>query len=82
MQNDGRVVEAVPWYRRSLALDGASLAARSNLGLTLAQLGGSEGLALLERAVEQQPHDPERHFLRGEKLLLHGRFEEGWLEYE
>jgi len=78
----GFIVDAAASFRTSLEIDGTSLITRSNLGLALAALGETEGLDLLEAVVQARPDSPDDHWAWSEKLLLHGRFEQGWHEYE
>jgi tetratricopeptide (TPR) repeat protein len=42
----------------------------------------AEGLAALDAAVAEDPHNAAAHWARAELLLMIGRFQEGWAEYE
>jgi tetratricopeptide (TPR) repeat protein len=61
--------------------DGADL--YGNMGIALQDLGRiPESLAAYDRALAREPHNPVHRWHRSLALLLAGRFEEGWPDYE
>ena len=61
--------------------DGADL--YGNMGIALQDLGRiPEALAAYDRALALEPHNPVHRWHRSLALLLAGRFEEGWPDYE
>jgi tetratricopeptide (TPR) repeat protein len=78
----GFLQEAIAADRKSLELDASCQIARKNLGLVLAASGETEGLDILEAMVRERPESPDLHWTWALCLLLHGRHDEGWREYE
>jgi TolB-like protein len=72
--------EAIGWFERALALDPASVAARSYLAAQLAGLARAKTLA--DRALTALPSDPLAHYAKGQVLRAQQRFEEAVPEYE
>jgi tetratricopeptide (TPR) repeat protein len=84
LQSLGRFAEAEDAFRKALALAPDAVPTLVHLGnLLLESLGRSrEAIACLDRALEIDPRHALAHFNRGMALLLEGRLEEGWAEYE
>lgn len=83
LRRQGRLEEALRHGRLAVALDPGSLGALYNLGLLLYDRLEIEQAILWERrAVRLAPLSAEPHFELAEALLLSGRLEEGWQEYE
>jgi tetratricopeptide (TPR) repeat protein len=78
----GMLREALEANRKALAFNRSCPVARRNLGQALAHSGDPDGLAILEELVRELPESPDLHWNWGEQLLRHGRYEEGWREYE
>jgi TolB-like protein/class 3 adenylate cyclase len=85
--------EAIGWFERALALDPASVAARSHLAALLAgrvldQMtpSGASDLArakmLADRSLTALPSDPLAHYAKGQVLRAQQRFAEAVPEYE
>jgi tetratricopeptide (TPR) repeat protein len=75
--------DAVRCYRRALELQPGDAEAWANLGL--AWLGQAEFEAAMDcyrRAIAARPDFPDAHLHLAFLLLLHGRYAEGWREYE
>ena len=80
---DGRIAEAVEYYRRALVLDPDQLIAHANLGIALIEQGrAGEAMPHLERAVALQPNHPDVHNNLGVALLAQGRVAEAISAYE
>jgi Flp pilus assembly protein TadD len=78
----GLLEDAAEAFRTSLTLDASSLITRSNLGMVLSLLSDPRGLEILESVVQEKPESAEDRWGGGARLLLGGRYEEGWREYE
>jgi tetratricopeptide (TPR) repeat protein len=78
----GQLPEAIAANSKALSLREGCMVARRNLGMALSQAGDLSGLAMLEGVVREMPENPNLHWNWGEQSLLHGRYEEGWREYE
>jgi tetratricopeptide (TPR) repeat protein len=79
----GDLESAAALYRRSLSVDPGHISSMCNLGRTLHRLGLlDEALACYDRALKISPDHPETRFNRSVTLLLQGRWEEGWPDYE
>jgi len=79
----GRPAEAEASYRAALRLRPNFPEAHSNLGNALNNLvRPAEAEASCREALRLRPDYPEAHYNLGRTLLLAGRFEEGWKEYE
>jgi Flp pilus assembly protein TadD len=78
-----RPIEAARVYRRVLELTPRSADAHNDLGAVLQELGQvDESEALLRRCLELNPEHPDGHWNLGLSLLIKGRWQDGWLEYE
>ena len=77
----GQLERAATSYRWSMQLD-PTRTVRENLASLLALLGDPAGIEQLEELVREAPLDAESHWNLGIGLLLHGRFKEGWKEFE
>ena len=78
LHQQGRVLEAEPFYRRALALEPEQSDALHLLGVVLSQKGNQgEAETLVRRALTVQPHHTAYHNSLGRILLLQGRMEEG-----
>ncbi len=78
----GFLHEAVEANRKALEIDSSCHISRRNLGMVLAHVGDVEGIDILESMVREFPESIDLHWTLADKLLLHGRYEEGWREYE
>jgi Flp pilus assembly protein TadD len=79
----GRLDEAVACSRRALELQPDLVEAHANLGNALKdQKKLDAALASFRRALELKPDSADAHHNLGIVLLLLGRNEEGWREYE
>ncbi len=79
----GRLEEGREAGLRAIALAPDDAHAYANLAIIhydLLEL--EEGLACSDRALELSPELPDAHFERAEVLLLRGRLDQGWEEYE
>jgi len=77
----GLLEKAAASYRRSLKLD-PTRTVRENLAAVLTQMGDPEGIAMQEQLVREHPDEAEPHWNLGMGLLQHGRYAEGWREFE
>ncbi|WP_075322351.1 tetratricopeptide repeat protein [Acidithiobacillus albertensis] len=78
LHQQGRVLDAEPFYRQALALEPEQSDALHLLGVVLSQKGNQgEAETLLRRALLVQPHHTAYHNSLGRILLLQGRMEEG-----
>jgi hypothetical protein len=80
-ERSGYLAEAAISYSQSMALD-PTRTVRKNRASVLALMGDPRGIAELEQLAREDPLDAEAHRDWGLGLLLHGRYEEGWREYE
>ena len=70
-------------YQRALSINPEYAKAHSNLGVAYSDLGDlDKSIASYRRALEISPGFPEAHWNYAQVLLLKGRFEQGWIEYE
>ncbi len=75
--------EALAHGLRAVTLAPEDAAAHYNLGVIhYDRLETGEAIAAIRRALELAPEHASAHFELAEALLLTGRFEEGWREYE
>ncbi|KAA0597866.1 hypothetical protein J2848_001652 [Azospirillum lipoferum] len=82
-RREGRLDEAVTRGRCAVTLDPGDAAGWYNLGVALYDRLEIEASVTCERrAVRLRPDWPAPHFELAEGLLLSGRLEEGWREYE
>jgi tetratricopeptide (TPR) repeat protein len=77
----GQLEQAAASYRWSMRLD-PTRTVRENLASLLALMGEPAGIEMLEELVRETPDEPESHWNLGIGLLLHGRFTDGWKEFE
>jgi Flp pilus assembly protein TadD len=83
LQALGRPAEAEASYRAALQLRPNYPEAHNNLGTVLNALGRPvEAEASCREALHLRPDAPEAHFTLAYALLLAGRLEAGWKEYE
>ncbi len=79
----GQFDEAISLYERALALKPDYAIGISNLGTTLQMIGRrDDAMACFDRALAMDPKLANAHSGRALILLLEGRLEEGWREYE
>lgn len=78
----GFLHDAIAANRKALELKKSCKITLRNLGMVLAHTGEVEGLEILETMVKEQPESVDLHWSWAVALLLHGRFEDGWREYE
>jgi tetratricopeptide (TPR) repeat protein len=78
----GFLHDAVAANRKARELNASCQITRRNLAMLLAHTGDTEGLDILEAMVREYPDSVDLHWSWAEKLLLHGRYKEGWREYE
>jgi|GEM_PF-23329 len=79
----GELEDAIFHYRQTLRLQPDSPPTWYNLGLALAALGKvDDALAAQEQALRLDPNHGGAHLAHSFLLLLQGKFEEGWTEYE
>jgi tetratricopeptide (TPR) repeat protein len=79
----GRLNESVESFRRAIALRFKTADAYLGLAAALKIMGFvDEAIAALDHAVRLYPKSPSVHLQRALVLLLDGRWNEGWAEYE
>jgi tetratricopeptide (TPR) repeat protein len=79
----GRTEEAIAHYQRALALQPDRAETHYNLAVAVGRQGKyADALACYGRALAVRADYAQAHFNRGLALLLTGRLEEGWPEYE
>jgi len=77
LASKGRYSEAVPEWRRALAMEPGNAKARTNLGISLSRLGApNEAIAEFRKAVELKPDYPEARNNLGVALVQMGLFSE------
>jgi tetratricopeptide (TPR) repeat protein len=78
-----RLDEALAACENALAVDRAYAPALLMQANLLQHMGFSEkAFATYDSAIAAKPHYAEAHYHRGSALLLHGRFAEGWRDFE
>jgi len=78
-----RLDEAVACYRQALGVNPEYVEALNNMGLDLQQMGQiRDALQCFEKAVSIRPDFAQAHWNLGLVLLLQGKYERGWAEYE
>jgi len=83
LRGGGRLDEALAHARRAVALAPDDPSCHYNLGMVLYdRLEIDAAIAAERRALELDPQNAAAHFELSEALLISGRFEEGWREYE
>lgn len=80
-EKSGLLEEAAASYQRSAELN-PTRTVRKNLATVLTLLGDPGGIDRLKELVREQPDDAETHWSLGMGLIAHGRYAEGWREYE
>ena len=79
----GRLDEAITHHERALAVRPAGAEMHYNLGSALQRQGRyAEALACYGRALALKPNYAQAHLNRSLTLLLTGKLDEGWQEYE
>lgn len=78
----GFLHESIAANRVAMELDPACKITRRNLGMVLSHVGEVEGIEILESMLIEHPESVDLHWTLSNRLLLHGRHEEGWREYE
>lgn len=82
-RTQGQLDEAITHGLRAVALAPEDAAAFYNLGVIhYDRLEIEQAIAAERRALALQPGMAEAHFELAEQLLLSGRFDEGWREYD
>ena len=82
-RREGRLDEAAAHGRRAVTLDPGDAVGWYNLGVThYDRLEVEASISCERRAVRLRPDWPDPHFELAEGLLLSGRLDEGWREYE
>jgi tetratricopeptide (TPR) repeat protein len=81
-ERQGLLEEAIQCYRAVAEIIEPSRNLLLNLGGVMALQGDANGIVMLQELVRQDPLWPEAHFNLANALLLHGRYDEGWPEYE
>jgi tetratricopeptide (TPR) repeat protein len=82
-RNLGRHEAAIASARRAAALSPGLAYGHNDLAATLIQLRRlGEAEASIEEALRREPDNVDAHWNRAFLLLLQGRYEEGWREYE
>lgn len=83
LAGEGDKAAALEQFREAIRLEPDNIQGLNNLGNALAdRLEFTEGEAMLRRAVELDPAFAEAHFNLAMLLLIQGKFDEGWVEYE
>jgi tetratricopeptide (TPR) repeat protein len=78
----GRLKESIPFFDKSLTLDGNMNAARLNLALIYERLGKyDQALALGSEAVSRQPKDAETHYKYGVTLEMAKHLDDAEAQY-
>ncbi len=81
-ERDGELDAAADLYLHACDRPNPSFDLLNNFGGVLTMQGHPEGIDLLESNVLDNPTSAEAHFSLSTALLLHGRYREGWGEYE
>ena len=83
LDRSGRLAESEASYRQVLKRQPDNVRALNNLGHVLRQqIRPAAAEACFRKALRLQPQVPDSHANLGIALLMAGRFEEGWREYE
>jgi len=83
LKEKGRLDDAADCYLRSLAIDPAYPEGHYNLGVVLQEKGWpAAAAARYRRAIDARPSLAEAHFNLAMVMLLQGKMDEGWCEYE
>lgn len=83
LQEEGHLDEAFRCYERALAINPHYADAHINLGNAWQELGRLDAaIAAYDTALAVRPDHPEARWNRALSLLLAGRYEEGWVDYE
>ncbi len=83
LQEEGNLDEAFRCYKRALAIDPQYPDAHINLGNAWQEIGRLDAaIAAYDTALAVRPNYPEARWNRALSLLLAGRYQEGWIDYE
>lgn len=83
LRDQSRPEEALSLGQRAVELDPQSASHRHSLAFTLQYMHRwDEAVAEWQRAVELKPDHAEAHLGIATTDLIHGRFRQGWIEYE
>lgn len=83
LRDEGKYDEAIASYDRALALRPDHADVHVNRAAVLHELGDSAGaLAGFARALAIAPDNAEAHWNRALVLLMQGKWQEGWADYE
>ncbi|MSP94235.1 MAG: tetratricopeptide repeat protein [Alphaproteobacteria bacterium] len=79
----GRLDDALRRAEKAIALNpGYAHALLLRANILLHALRPEEALPAYDAALGAKPDSPEAHYHRGSALLLHGRYKEGWRDFE
>jgi tetratricopeptide (TPR) repeat protein len=79
----GQQAQAIEHYRRAVTLETRYAQGWNNLGVALREAGQiDQAIDAHRRAISIEPEMADAHFALAFSLLLSGRFQEGWREYE
>jgi len=79
----GKYVEACDSFQKAILADPKFSDARNNLGILFKDLGRlDEALGQFRQILEFEPENPGAHNYMSTALLLSGKLEKGWEEYE
>lgn len=79
----GNIAGAAEWFKKTLNIRPDYAPAHNNLGLCRKRTGAYDrALDLFKMAIERDPGFADAHWNLALTLLLLGRFEQGWPEYE
>jgi tetratricopeptide (TPR) repeat protein len=83
LQMQGRPEAAIEHFKVAIAEDPVFVQALYNLANALVQTGRSlEAIGYVREIIRLDNEHADAHWLLGMLLLLHGKYEEGWKEYE
>jgi len=83
LQDIGDHTDAIDHFRRAIEIDPDHADAYFNWGTSMYHLARwDNALDLFYQTFERKPDHPRAHTVKGMIDLLHGRFAEGWAEYE
>jgi tetratricopeptide (TPR) repeat protein len=78
-----KIDEALSFYKKALELNSMHKDAYVNAGLAYAEKGMPEmAISYYDMAISLEPQFADAHWNKALSLLLLGRYEEGWREYE